>query len=67
MQVGRVLLLHRLSKRKGGNYREGERERERERERESTLLHKDKAQVGFTDLSLITYTATLNTSNRNTC
>ena len=60
--------------------REGERKRERERERQTdrqtdgqredntlSLKAKDLSQVGFfTNLSLMTNTATLNTSNKNT-
>ena len=46
-----------------------ERASERERERESTLLHKDKDLCKsrfFTNLSLMTNTVILNTSNKHT-
>ena len=74
-----LLVVHRLVCReivtvvkRTDSQRRRERERGRrgrERERENTLLHKDKdlsTSRFFTNLSLMSYTATLNTSNKNT-
>ena len=64
-----VTVVKRTDSQRGRERERGRRGRERERERENTLLHKDKdlsTSHFFTNLSLMSYTATLNTSNKNT-